>query len=74
MPDEDALRRLRDGIPLDGVRTLPAEVAVLNAARDGRHATLRLTIREGRNRQVRRMCEAVGHPVRVAGADAASAR
>ena len=64
MPDEAALRRLRDGIPLDGVRTLPAEATVIASARDGRYATLRLTIREGRNRQVRRMCEAVGHPVR----------
>ena len=64
VPNEAALRRLRAGIPLDGVRTLPAAVSVTNAARDGRYATLRLTIREGRNRQVRRMCEAVGHPVR----------
>jgi 23S rRNA pseudouridine2605 synthase len=65
VPDRDALKRLRDGIPLDGVRTLPAQVSVTNAARDGRYATLQLTIREGRNRQVRRMCEAVGHPVRA---------
>jgi pseudouridine synthase len=64
VPDEAALRRLRDGIPLDGVRTLPAEATLASAARDGRYATLRLTIREGRNRQVRRMCEAIGHPVR----------
>lgn len=65
VPDDAALRRLRHGIPLDGVRTLPAEVGVAHASRDGRHATLQLTIREGRNRQVRRMCEAVGHPVRA---------
>jgi 23S rRNA pseudouridine2605 synthase len=64
IPDERALHRLRHGIPLDGVRTLPAEVAIANARRDGRSATLQMTIREGRNRQVRRMCEAVGHPVR----------
>jgi 23S rRNA pseudouridine2605 synthase len=64
VPDEAALRRLRDGIPLDGVRTLPADVEVANVARDSKYATLHLTIREGRNRQVRRMCEAVGHPVR----------
>jgi pseudouridine synthase len=63
VPDELALRRLREGIPLDGQRTLPAEVSLAHVARDGRHATLVLTIREGRNRQVRRMCEAVGHPV-----------
>jgi 23S rRNA pseudouridine2605 synthase len=63
VPDDDALRRLRDGIPLDGHRTLPAEASLAHVARDGRHSTLVLTIREGRNRQVRRMCEAVGHPV-----------
>ena len=63
VPDEDALRRLRDGIPLDGHRTLPADASLAHVARDGRHSTILLTIREGRNRQVRRMCEAVGHPV-----------
>jgi pseudouridine synthase len=91
MPDADALRRLREGIPLDGRRTLPAEATLLNARGEGRpkglqphegrpqgpqpregrpqgrqprEGVLQLTIREGRNRQVRRMLEAVGHPVR----------
>ena len=75
IPDEDAVRQLRRGIPLDGRRTLPAEVVLLNRAGGGpakagryegreREGVLLLTIREGRNRQVRRMCEAVGHPVR----------
>jgi pseudouridine synthase len=63
MPDEEAIDRLRNGIPLDGRRTLPAEVMLLNKGRRDRNGVLRLTIREGRNRQVRRMCEAVGHPV-----------
>ena len=62
IPDDDAVDRLRRGIPLDGRRTMPAEVVLLN--RSGREGVLLLTIREGRNRQVRRMCEAVGHPVR----------
>ena len=64
MPDEAALTRLRTGIPLDGHRTLPAVVALVNKSRRDRDGVLLLTIREGRNRQVRRMCEAVGHPVR----------
>lgn len=64
MPDEVALEALRTGVPLDGVRTLPAEVALLNVGRRDADGVLRLTIREGRNRQVRRMCEAVGHPVK----------
>jgi 23S rRNA pseudouridine2605 synthase len=63
-PDDEALERLRKGIVLDGRRTLPADVALLSPRRT-REAALRLTIREGRNRQVRRMCEAVGHPVRA---------
>jgi 23S rRNA pseudouridine2605 synthase len=63
MPDREAIERLRAGIPLDGRRTLPADVVLLNGGRRDRDGVLRLTIREGRNRQVRRMCEAVGHPV-----------
>jgi len=64
MPDEDALDRLRRGIPLDGRRTMPADVKLLNRARADRDGVLLITIREGRNRQVRRMLEAVGHPVK----------
>jgi pseudouridine synthase len=63
MPARDALDRLRQGVPLDSRRTLPATVVLLNAGRRDRDGILLLTIREGRNRQVRRMCEAVGHPV-----------
>jgi 23S rRNA pseudouridine2605 synthase len=64
MPDADALRQLREGIPLDGHRTLPAAATLLNDRRGQREGVVQLTIREGRNRQVRRMLEAVGHPVR----------
>jgi 23S rRNA pseudouridine2605 synthase len=53
-----ALRALRDGVELDDGRTAPASVRRL------RPDVLELRIREGRKRQVRRMCEAVGHPVR----------
>ena len=64
MPSEEAIARLRTGIPLDGRRTLPAEVSLLNKRRPERDGLLIITIREGRNRQVRRMCEAVGYPVK----------
>jgi pseudouridine synthase len=65
IPDQEAVERLRRGIPLDGHRTLPAEVVLVHEHRRRQEAVLRLTIREGRNRQVRRMCEAVGHPVQT---------
>jgi len=58
---EGALARLRAGVALDDGRTAPARVRVLSRAR-GRSA-LELTIHEGRKRQVRRMCAAVGLPV-----------
>ena len=63
MPDDEAIDRLRRGIPLDGRRTLPADVLLRNRGRRDRNGVVIITIREGRNRQVRRMLEAVGHPV-----------
>jgi 23S rRNA pseudouridine2605 synthase len=57
-PGEDVLQRLRDGVELDDGVTAPAQVRRL-----GPHS-LELTIHEGRNRQVKRMLDAVGHPVR----------
>jgi len=51
------LRRLREGVELDDGVTAPAKVS------QPEPGVLRITIHEGRNRQVRRMCEAVGHPV-----------
>ena len=54
---EAALRRLREGVELDDGRTSPAKV------RQVEPGVIELTIAEGRKRQVRRMCEAVGHPV-----------
>jgi 23S rRNA pseudouridine2605 synthase len=56
-PSRGAVRRLREGVALEDGLTAPAKVS-----RVGEHG-LRITIHEGRNRQVRRMCEAVGHPV-----------
>jgi 23S rRNA pseudouridine2605 synthase len=56
-PDQTALEQLRRGVALNDGVTAPAVVAL--PAPD----TIELTIHEGRNRQVRRMCEAIGHPV-----------
>jgi len=65
VPDARDVDRLRRGVPIDGRRTLPARVRVLRVVRtrSGDQAVLQLTIREGRNRQVRRMCDAIAHPV-----------
>jgi pseudouridine synthase len=64
-PDERDLERLRRGVVIEGRRTARAKVDVLLPGRGRRREQTRLSfvIHEGRNRQVRRMCEAVGHPV-----------
>jgi 23S rRNA pseudouridine2605 synthase len=55
---DSELRALRDGVELEDGRTAPARVRRIAAD------TLEITIHEGRKRQVKRMCEAVGHPVK----------
>ncbi len=57
-PAPGALRRLRQGVELHDGPTAPAAVGVLAPG------VLRIVIHEGKNRQVRRMCDAIGHPVR----------
>ena len=57
-PSDEALRRLAEGVELDDGITAPAEVRRLGPS------LVELSIHEGRNRQVRRMLEAVDHPVR----------
>ncbi|MBQ9914865.1 MAG: rRNA pseudouridine synthase [Clostridia bacterium] len=56
---EDAVEQLRKGVVIDGRMTLPAKVSV-KKCEEGK-STLLITITEGRNRQVRKMCAAVGH-------------
>jgi pseudouridine synthase len=66
VPDDAAMARLSRGVHLDGRRTGGADVKRGSTVGKGRDQTTKLilTLREGRNRQVRRMCAAVGHPVR----------
>jgi len=59
--DEPALTKLRQGVMLDDGLTMPARVRLLTV--ENRVSTLEITISEGRNRQVRRMCNTVGYPV-----------
>lgn len=66
-PSAGALRTLRQGVSLEDGVTSPAKVGLVGSPSgvgNARTQLLRITIHEGRNRQVRRMCEAVGHPVR----------
>jgi 23S rRNA pseudouridine2605 synthase len=60
-PSKKKVEMLSRGIDIDGRKTWPALVKVLSAG--SRETTLQITIHEGRKRQVRKMCEAVGHPV-----------
>jgi 23S rRNA pseudouridine2457 synthase len=75
IPDEEALRRLATGVTIQGYRTRPALVALLSDAptlpprdppiryrKNVPTSWLEITLTEGRNRQVRRMTAAVGHP------------
>jgi 23S rRNA pseudouridine2605 synthase len=57
-PSAAAVRMLREGVALDDGVTAPAKVALSPPN------LLRITIHEGRNRQVRRMCDEIGHPIR----------
>lgn len=61
-PSPEALTALRRGIDLEGRRTRPAAVRILRRRPNG-DCTLELIIHEGRKRQVRKMLDAVGHPV-----------
>jgi pseudouridine synthase len=69
VPNAHDLDRLSHGIVLEGRRTKAAAVSLMSprsklktAEKDAR-ATLSITIGEGRNRQIRKMCEALGHPI-----------
>jgi 23S rRNA pseudouridine2605 synthase len=62
IPSRGALRQLREGVELDDGPSAPAQVRLVQERAD--HAAIEIVIHEGRNRQVRRMCDAVGHPVR----------
>src|SRR6478752_7497157 len=62
VPDAHDLDRLSRGVTVEGQRMTATSVRVL-PSRNDRHATLQITIHEGRNRQVRNMLEAIGHPV-----------
>ena len=64
-PDPRAIEKLKKGVYIEGGRTSPAHVHVGSTVKGHKPTTLlMITIREGRNRQIRKMCSAVGLPVR----------
>jgi 23S rRNA pseudouridine2605 synthase len=63
IPSKENLRKLEKGIRLEDGKTAPARVKLLSADNKKQSAIVEITIHEGRNRQVRRMFEAIGHDV-----------
>jgi len=65
VPDAEALTKLREGIVVEGRRTAPADVKIKHVIQSTGDAMLVLILHEGRKRQVRLMCDAIGHPVKT---------
>ncbi|HHW56650.1 MAG TPA: rRNA pseudouridine synthase [Clostridia bacterium] len=61
IPTEKELERFRNGLLIDGYLTSKAEIEILSI--ENRTCVVEIKIHEGKNRQVRKMCEAIGHPV-----------
>lgn len=60
-PNENEINNFEKGLYIEDYKTSPAKLKVVEKA--GKYSVLEITIHEGRNRQVRKMCEAIGHPV-----------
>jgi len=63
IPSAESLRKFRQGVQIDGKKTAPAEIKLLKHNKGAANSKVIITIREGRNRQVRKMCEIIGHKV-----------
>jgi 23S rRNA pseudouridine2605 synthase len=67
VPTPEQIARLERGVVLDGVRTAPAEISLVKTTPErqgaGGNAWMKVILREGRSRQIRRMFDSVGHPV-----------
>jgi 23S rRNA pseudouridine2605 synthase len=61
IPDVGAMKRIRDGVALEDGVTLPAKVHIVKRLK--RNSWMRLTVYEGRNRLIKKMCDAISHPV-----------
>lgn len=63
VPSPRALETLRKGVLIDGAVTAPADVKVVSSSGEKNYADLELTIIEGKKRQIKKMCQAINHPV-----------
>ncbi|MCK6257560.1 rRNA pseudouridine synthase [Fictibacillus sp. WQ 8-8] len=63
IPEREVLKKLEKGVVLEDGKTAPAKVKFISGDRKKQTSIIELIIHEGRNRQVRRMFEAIGHPV-----------
>lgn len=63
VPNITELQKFRRGMIVDGRKTKPAKIQILEKDKDQKFCTAEIIIHEGRNRQVRKMCEAMKHPV-----------
>ena len=62
---DNEVEELRSGVEIDGYLTKPANVKILKVDNEKNISRLEITIHEGRNRQIRKMCEAIGRKVKA---------
>lgn len=60
---QEEVEQLRKGVKIEDYKTKPAKVKILKTEEEKNQSRLEITIHEGKNRQVRKMCEAIGHHV-----------
>ena len=63
MPNDRDLDRLRRGAYIDNERLAPCEIAPISSGRGSENPWFEVTLHQGRNQQIRRMFQAIGHPV-----------
>ncbi len=61
VPTEDEMKKFSSGLVIDDYKTAPAKISII---KKGKYTALKIIIHEGKNRQVRKMCAAIGHEVK----------
>ena len=61
VPTAEEMKKFSSGLEIDGYKTAPAKISII---KKGKYTALRIIIHEGKNRQVRKMCAAIGHEVK----------